>query len=173
MTAAVETIEPMKARKKKESEAGKLSDVEQKAKELLSKYREKEIMLKEKADEAVKEFEETLEELKKPVKEEKEVKEPVEKERVIKKKRELMVELQKKKDEIVASNKRITTVFDTLLKIVTEAGEISLKDAARQIGMDERAAEEDARLLEGTGLIEIIYPPFGEIKLKKAEVKEF
>lgn len=163
----------LKAKPKKKDEEKKLSEIELKAKELLEKYREKEIMVKEKAAEAVKEFEETLSELKKPLKEEKETKEPVEKEKVINKKKDLMVKLQKKKDEIVASNKRITTVFDTLLKMVNDAGEISLRDAAGKLGLDERKLEEDARLLEGTGLIEIVYPPFGEIRLKRAEVKEF
>lgn len=91
---------------------------------------------------------------------------PVEKEEK-EKKEEIVNKLAETKEQAIQAKDKIFTVFDRLLNLVYSKGEITLKEAAAELGAREADVETDAKILEEQELLDIVYAPIGGIKLRK------
>ncbi|MFH1225255.1 MAG: hypothetical protein V1676_05625 [Candidatus Diapherotrites archaeon] len=57
---------------------------------------------------------------------------------------------------------RIVTDFDRVLSLIKEKKKMGLIEVAATLGIDKKWAEECCEILEQSGLVEIVYPPFGK-----------
>lgn len=78
--------------------------------------------------------------------------------------------ISKKREKITGQEKdikraRIETSFDLLLNLVQLKGIVTLDDAAKELGINKKQAQDCAEILESNKLIEMIYPPIGSVKL--------
>ena len=62
----------------------------------------------------------------------------------------------------------VETKADDLLKLIKSHGQLSLSAAAKALALSPKQLEHWAKVLEGHGLIELIYPanPFEDIQLR-------
>ncbi len=77
-----------------------------------------------------------------------------------------LVEINKPQEKKGTSKQSVKTDFDRLIDLVNAKGVIALADAAKALGHEKDQIEAWAKLLEEHGLLQIVYPTFGEIKLK-------
>lgn len=68
--------------------------------------------------------------------------------------------------EFIATSGTVQTDFDKIVEYTKEKKEVSISDVAKHFKLPREKIEEWAKILAEHGLIEIVYPTFGDARLK-------
>ncbi|MFH1636819.1 MAG: hypothetical protein ABIB71_00160 [Candidatus Woesearchaeota archaeon] len=80
-----------------------------------------------------------------------------------------LVEINKPREDAKTSKRNVKTAFDQLFEYVEEKGEVKFSEVEKKFNLPKDKVSEWAKLLEEHDLVEVIYPTFGEPKMKRRE----
>ena len=75
------------------------------------------------------------------------------------------------KEKAETNTRIVKTDFDRIIEFVDDKKDVSITDIAKHFNLPKEKIEEWAKILSEHNLIEIIYPTFGEARIKKKEIK--